>query len=271
MFNLSSPTDDGLIIPKVKPWSADKHYFLQRYIDAFTTAMRDKWELHYIDLFAGAGIERIKGNGLAWGSPLIAAQAPYKFARMHLGEYAAAKSSALATRLSRYSQPSEPQLLQGDANMVVPTVVAEIPPRRSLSLAFLDPYGLHLRYETVCRLAERDVDLIIFFPDHIDALRNWRAYYADNPESNLDLVLGTGEWRDRKAATPPHRWVDVLRELYEVQLRRLGFSEFHYERICREDHRPLYRLIFCSRSKAGGKIWSGTSSKKPDDQRHFEW
>jgi hypothetical protein len=46
----------------VGPWSAAKHHFLRRYIDAFTTAMRAKgWRgLNYIDLFASAGIERIE-------------------------------------------------------------------------------------------------------------------------------------------------------------------------------------------------------------------
>jgi three-Cys-motif partner protein len=271
MFQLQTPQDDGLPIPDVNPWSGDKHYFLQRYIDAFTTSMRDKWRLHYIDLFAGAGIERVKRKGLDWGSPLIAAQAPHRFAQLHLGEFAPAKFDALRERVARFPQPTEPQLLPGDANQIVTRVVVEIPQHRTLSLAFLDPYGLHLRYETVQRLSDRKVDLIIFFPDHVDAIRNWKAYYADNPESNLDLVLGTNEWRARKEATSPDRWIDMLREMYEAQLKRLGFKEFYYERICRDDNRPLYRLIFCSRSEAGGNIWKKTTLKKPNDQRHFEW
>jgi three-Cys-motif partner protein len=261
MFDLPPPDDDGLLIPGVKPWSADKHYFLRRYVDAFTTAMKEHWaELHYVDLFAGAGIERVEGRGLDWGSPLIAAQAPKKFTRLHVGEYAKGKFDAMKTRLARFSQPQSPQVLRGDANRVVSDVVKTIPVR-SLSLAFLDPYGLHLHYDTIRRLAERSVDLIIFFPDHIDAIRNWQAYYADNPESNLDRVLGTGEWRGRKASTPPDRWIDVLRELYQEQLGLLGYKWFQYERITRQDGRPLYRLIFCSRHPLGGQIWARTSSK----------
>lgn len=64
MPELPPPDDDGLIIPEVGEWSRDKHHFLRRYIHAFTTAMKDKgWSgLHYIDLFAGAGMERIKGG-----------------------------------------------------------------------------------------------------------------------------------------------------------------------------------------------------------------
>ena len=62
MPELPQPEDDGLITPVVNEWSRDKHHFLLRYVNAFTTAMRQKgWKgLHYIDLFAGAGIERLK-------------------------------------------------------------------------------------------------------------------------------------------------------------------------------------------------------------------
>ena len=65
MFDMPTPKDDGLFIPEVGEWSKDKHYFLARYIDAFTTAMKNKkWSgLHYIDLFAGAGVERLKDSG----------------------------------------------------------------------------------------------------------------------------------------------------------------------------------------------------------------
>jgi three-Cys-motif partner protein len=271
MFELHPPLDDGRLIPDVKPWSADKHYFLRRFVDAFTTAMREKWpELHYIDLFAGAGIERVEDLGLDWGSPLIAAQAPYRFTRLHLCELDENKFNALEIRVGGFAQPQPPQLLCGDANVTV-TEIVRLLPHRSLSLAFLDPYGLHLHYNTVEQLATRKVDLIIFFPDHLDALRNWETYYSDDPDSNLDRFLGTDEWRARKAQSPPDRWVDVLREIYEEQLRKLGYTEIEYERIRRTDGRPLYRLIFCSRDKAGGKIWRGISQRSPDGQGQFQW
>jgi three-Cys-motif partner protein len=233
--------------------------------------MRNKWpELHYVDLFAGAGIERVEDLGLDWGSPLIGAQAPYRFTRLHLCEWDKEKFDALVIRIAAVSQPQPPQLIRGDANVSVTEIVATLPPR-SLSLAFLDPYGLHLHYRTVQQLASRKADLIIFFPDHLDALRNWEAYYAGDPESNLDLFLGTGEWRARKAQTPPDRWIEILREIYEQQLRKLGYTEFEYERIRRSDGRPLYRLIFCSRDKMGGRIWRGISQKAPDGQANFQW
>jgi len=81
MFELPQPQNDGLYTPIVGKQSSDKHYFLMRYIDIFTTAMTGKWKgLHYIDLFAGAGIEKLRGSEeLQWGSPMIAANAPKPF------------------------------------------------------------------------------------------------------------------------------------------------------------------------------------------------
>ena len=134
MFNLTPPQDDELYIPTVGEWSSDKHHFLMRYIDAFTTAMKDKkWEgLHYIDLFAGAGIEKLEySNKLDWGSPMIAAQAPYPFDSLHLCEINIKKFNALKVRISQIKSNS--QVLHGDANNVIDDIVKSIPPR-SLSL-----------------------------------------------------------------------------------------------------------------------------------------
>src|SRR5688572_28851366 len=155
MFELPAPQDDGLYTPVVGPWSNHKHHFLRRYVDAFTTAMRGKgWSgLHYIDLFASAGVERIKdSNTLEWGSPLIAAQAPHPFTQLHLCELDKDRLEALRARVGRFKQAVEPQLVLGDANVAVAQVSAALPPR-SLSLAFLDPHGLHLSFNTLRSLS----------------------------------------------------------------------------------------------------------------------
>ena len=69
-----APEEDGLVIPEVGEWAMKKHHFLQRYIDAFTKSMKGKWKsLHYIDLYASAGLIRVDGHGLTWGSPMLAA------------------------------------------------------------------------------------------------------------------------------------------------------------------------------------------------------
>ncbi len=273
VLKLSSPKDDGLFIPNVGEWSRDKHHFLLRYIDAFTAAMKPKpWAgLHYIDLFAGAGVERLKESGrLDWGSPLIAAQATHPFDGLHFCDKDKRKCQALKARLDRMELKVATQVLHGDANDKIHDVVAAIPPN-TLSMAFLDPYGLHLDYETLNTLATRRADLIIFFPDRLDILRNWEVYYWDNPSSNLDRVLGPGaDWRGLRDNTPRQRWVEAFLKLYRHQIEKLGYTEFEYEPIPNSGQR-LYWLIFCSKSKAGSKIWRGISQKKPNNQTTFDF
>ena len=154
MFNLPSLSNDGLYIPTVAKQSSDKHYFLMKYIDIFTTAMKGKWKgLHYIDLFAGAGIERIRGSKeLCWGSPMIAVYAPKPFDRLHLCELDPKKYQALEKRIT-IKRPDS-QILKGDANEKVHDIAKEIP-YGTLSLVFLDPYGLQIDFGTLKVLASK--------------------------------------------------------------------------------------------------------------------
>jgi three-Cys-motif partner protein len=269
-FELPAPEDDGLFIPDVGVWSRDKHHFLRRYLHAFTEAMKSKkWHsLHYIDLFAGAGVERLvdKGKviGLDWGSPLIAAQVPSSFQGLHFVEGDSKRFDALAERAKRLRLLGRTQLIRGDANSSAAEVLIEVP-ERSLSTAFLDPYGLNLHYATLRQLSARRVDLIIYFPDRVDALRNW-GRYEQMEDSELDRVLGSTEWRAKKQNTPRDRWVEMLSSMYVEQIRKLGYTQFEHERIRSAEGSPLYKLIFCSKHEAGGKIWRNISKRNPRGQ-----
>jgi three-Cys-motif partner protein len=271
MPNIPAPKDDGLYIPTVGEWSRDKHYFLMRYIDAFTTSMKKKkWSgLHYIDLFAGAGIERLNtSKELDWGSPLIAAYARRAFDRLHLCEKKERRYTALKPRLTGVRPDS--QVLHGDANQKVHDVVKEIP-KGTLSLSFLDPFGLHLHFDTLKILSGLRADLIIFFPDRLDALRNWEKNYLEDPNSNLDRWMGPRcDWRAALNNAPQNRHAEVLRELYVAQIGTLGYAHFEYRRIYAKA-RPLYILILCSRSDRATKLWRGISHIEPNGQRTLKF
>jgi three-Cys-motif partner protein len=272
MSALPPPEDDGLLIPEVGEWSQHKHYFLLRYIDAFTSSQKAKnWKgLHYVDLFAGAGIERIKATGhLGWGSPLIAAQAPKAFTKLHLCEKSVRKHHALKTRVEKLRPDS--QILQGDANTKVTEITADVP-QGALSLVFLDAYGLHLHYNTLKTLAALRADLIVFFPDYLDALRNWATYYLRNQMSNLDLCLGRDtNWRAVLSDVSSSKRPEALRALYIDQIKKLGFAHFDLQRISLPGGQPLYTLIFCSRSQFAARLWRSIAAKKPDGQRTFDF
>ncbi len=269
----SDPHDDGLCIPEVGEHSKYKHHFIARYIHAFTTSMKNqKWAgLYYIDLFAGAGIERLRtSRKLDWGSPMLAARSKDPFTRLYLCERDAEKCDALRQRVTQVRPDSH--IVQGDAENHAESIVADVP-MGGLSLAFLDPYGLHLKLSTLRVLCRRRTDLVIFFPDRMDALRNWAAYYFDNPDSNLDNCLGADvDWRSRLGGCLPEKRGEVLRDLYKSQIQsQLNCPYVDFERIKTIKGAPLYYLIFCSRHQFGLKLWQGTSRKKPNGQSTFSF
>lgn len=267
----AEPEDDRLAIADVNFWSREKHHFVGRYLNAFTTAMKSKnWAaLCYVDLFAGSGVERVRDAGtLHWGSPLLAASTAVPFDKILLCEKSREKLEALKSRIARF-RVNGVRLWHGDANKKIGAIVKEIPDG-SLTAAFLDPYGLHLDFETVALLSERRADLIIFFPDHLDILRNWRDTYLRNPNSNLDRFMGTDDWRSVFEHEPQPRWTEKIRSLYERQLRALGYDHFERERIPAHG-RPMYLLIFASRAAVAAKIWRGVSAKTVDQQRSFDF
>ncbi len=272
MSKLPEPINDGLFIPEVAEHSKYKHHFIRGYINAFTTSMKNKWAgLHYVDLFAGAGIEKLRNSGrLDWGSPMIAAQTRFPFTKLHLCESDTQKYEALKSRIDRIRPGS--QILYGDAKEKIFDIVRDIPDG-TLSLAFLDPYGLHMEMSMLEVLAKKRTDLIIFFPDRLDALRNWEAYYLENPESNLDHCFGTGvDWRSKLKHLPPDKHSEELRNIYINEIKnKLGYTHFDFERITTVTGQPIYYLIFCSRHEVATKLWRKIASKKPDGQRTFNF
>jgi three-Cys-motif partner protein len=271
MFEFPEPKDDGLFIPDVAEHYKYKHHFVSHYIHAFTTSMKNKdWSgLHYIDLFAGAGMYRLRNSQqLEWGSPMLAAHTKNPFTRLHLCEADPEKFKALDARIETIRPDS--QILLGDANKEISKIAQKIPDD-SLSLCFLDPYGLHFELERLKVFANKRMDLIVFFPDRLDALRNWAAYYLDNPESNLDRCLGSGsDWRSRLHETPADRHAEEFRNMYIDQIKRhLAYTHFDFERISTTRGQPLYYLIFCARHQFAEELWRKVVRIKPDGQRTF--
>jgi hypothetical protein len=78
---MSDASADGLIIPEVGLWAETKYRLFSLYDALFSSGMRHKWDKRvYVDLYAGAGINRIRGTQrLVYGSPLIALTVQHPF------------------------------------------------------------------------------------------------------------------------------------------------------------------------------------------------
>ena len=174
-------SDDGLPVRESGSWAEDKLFYWHYYLSITTSAMVGKpaWSggVVYVDLFAGPGIcvERKTGRRFP-GSPLIAANTAKPFTKILLCDKDSTTADACRRRMEMSPARERYDLFEGDCNELIDDVVKQIP-GRSLVLAFLDPTGLHLHFETVKKLAGRGAtDLLILFPDAVDIIRNFSTH-----------------------------------------------------------------------------------------------
>ncbi len=232
--------------------------------------MKDKWgQLHYIDLFSGAGLARIRGsNEIVQGSSLIAASVKFPFIKLHLCDQDEQNCEALRSRLAAQIKNTKARVIQGDANLVIDELLGGVPDRNALCMTFADPFGLHLDFTTVQKIAARKTDLVLLFADSTDALRNWAAYYYNNPQSNLDRFMGEPNWRALLAASPTDG-AARLRARYRERLKSLGFSHFAEEPVENQKDRQIYTLLYATKNAAGIRIWKGISTVDEQGQRRL--
>lgn len=274
------PASDGLPARCVGTWSRDKFYYIRGYLELFARAMHTTFPRRvYVDLFAGPGrCVCDDRSGELDGTPLIALQVSQPFTAYHFVEADAEAMAALRIRAARPASTAVPSFHELDANSAVDTIVGQLP-TEALSVAVIDPTGLHLHFDSLRRLtAGRRMDLIYIFPEGMAAKRNIDRFLQ--AESRLDRVLGTRSWRDRVAAglkakslaDPRVEWQMLGRPIVQVfreQLAALGYMDVKLgsEVLVRNTkHVPLYYIVFASKHTLGNKFWNAIKRIDPRGQ-----
>jgi three-Cys-motif partner protein len=261
-------------------WTRDKLYFWKKYIDITTRAMcgvrgRGAFPggLVYVDLFGGAGVCAIKGHSTKRfpGSAIIAAHAPKPFEKIIVCEKDASLAKACRARLDKTAVADRCEVLPGDCNQLVDEIVGKIP-KRALTLAFIDPKGLDLEFNTVATLSRNArVDFVVLFADAIDINRNAEHVYRADPNSNLDRFLGPdSHWREKldDLENPNHvTRRKLFAEVYQRQLERLLGFRFFEEKVMTYRRLPLYRLVYASNDNLGLKFWKEALKEDSGGQR----
>ena len=202
------PEDDGLPARDSGEWVKEKLFYVQRYIDAFETAMRNKsWRRRvYIDLFSGSGKCVIRGaNEYVLGSPLLALTTQYPFTDYYFDDLEQENIDTLRKRSSNaIISQNHIHYLTGNANQKVQGVVSDIEQFDKVfikgvgscpNLAFLDPEGLELEWSTVEALGKmRTMDLIIHYSQN-GLTRNLEKCYSLDEETIVDRFFGDYQWR----------------------------------------------------------------------------
>jgi three-Cys-motif partner protein len=273
---------DGILARSVGVWSIDKLHYIRRYLNAFTTSMRTKFPHRvYIDLFAGPGrcVIRDTTNEELDGSPLIALKLLVPFTEYHLVEMETRAAEALRARANKEAPDKTVLYYEKDANAAALAIADRIP-FRSLSLAIIDPTGLHLDFASLHRLTDqRRMDLIYLFPEGMCVKRNLTKFMKQQ-QSPLDTMLGTERWRNRvrfpEGRDALQQWEAAGRplvELFQEQLQSLGYVDVRggssIVEVRNKKNVPLYYLVFASKHPLGHDLWEKVCGIHADGQRHL--
>ena len=266
---------DGFVLRCVGGWSKDKHYYLGKYIELFTKTMakNKNWSgLCYIDLFTGPGKCMVRDyEEEIDGSPLIALKFP--FMKFIFTELDTKIIDTLKNRSTTTDKFSHITFLQGDCNKQINNIIQHIAINH-LSLAFIDPTGLDINFNTVQILTKnKSMDLIINFPEGMAIKRNLKQFIK-SPHCKLDDFIGDKNWRSLfKQQTLPNEAMATrkIMNYYRSKLNKIGYKETKIgdEILIRSTNRnlPLYLLLFASKHPLGNKFWDIIGQIEPSGQR----
>jgi len=196
------------------------------------------------------------------GSPLIALS--HEFSKYILVEEDPENLRALRQRCGKSPKHSSIQIIEGDCNTVIDKVVPE-----GLSLAFIDPTGIDIHFDTISKLTSgRAVDLLMTVPFGMDMKRNFEQFRKQGSRSKLWKFLGGNvDWsavRDANAAL----------ELFKERVRKLGYSTTEFrEIVVRNVQRnvPMYFLFFASKNLKGLEFWNKITARDETGQYQLEF
>lgn len=260
--------DDGLHLPEVGQWSDEKYRQIAFYSGLFSKAMKGYWsERVYVDLFAGAGLARVRPDmQVVPGTPLLALGVEEQFDRYIFCEASPTRADALEARIAARFPESDTQVLRVDVNREVNQVVRAVTQNNQagdlLALFVVDPFALNnVQFSTIRLLAEIRSDFIVLIPAWMDGNRNILHYFDAN-DTTLDTYLGQSEWRERWYAAREGNsdtFGRFIGDEFTKQMRTLGFEHGGIENamvVRNSRNSPLYYLVLYSRHPLAERFWN---------------
>lgn len=268
-------SDDGLIFDEVGRWAEEKHTYVAMYSRLFSTGMKNKWPRRtYVELYAGSGHSHIRETGkLIAGSPLHALAVDDPFDKYIFCERDTTKLDALTSRVRRISSTADVSYIRGDCGDkvvdILPLISAD-----SLSLCFVDPYGIDLNFETLRAVSKKRVDFLVLLAVFMDANRNY-DHYVKEGDVRVTRFLGSADWRQKWAiaqlgGTP---FPQFLATEFAVSMESLGYlpTPLHKMKKVRSDEKnlPLYYLALFSKHATAYQFWDEVLKYGTDQRSLF--
>ena len=246
-------------------WTVLKLGVLRQYLQFFTTALRNQgFKLIYIDAFAGSGSCTVAVGDeteTVDGSASIAVATTPEFDELIFIEKSGKRFNAL-TKFAQAYPSRKIALKRGDANELLPEVLAWREWQDTRGVLFLDPYGMSTEWSLLEQIAETEaVDLWYLFP--LSAFFRQAAVdfrqIDDAKAMALTKMVGTADWHSALYSTSPqaslfddeptvqrHADTEAILNFVTTRLRTV-FPHVEPPLILRQDKNrgaPLFALYF---------------------------
>jgi len=265
-------------------WSEIKLDIIKEYANAFTTIMKSQtWckGYVYIDAFAGAGVHISKRTReFILGSPLNAIEIDNPFTEYHYIDIDKEKAETL---YKLTGDRTNINIYQEDCNEILTEKILPSLPYKSKkrALCILDPYGLHLNWETIMTAAQqRTTEIFLNFP-LMDMNRNvlHKDLLSADPDQieRMNKFCGTDEWQE--ILYEEDKQMDLFGNTYRIKIvnsnMKLGewFKKERLQKVAGFKFVPepmlmrnskgghLFFLFFASHNEKGKEIVNDIFSK----------
>ena len=247
-------------------WTEEKLVILERYLDAYTTALKDTpFKLWYIDAFAGAGCVEISADEqrdfrrFVSGSAERALNVTDKsFDKLVFVEQDAERCAGLKTLMEGHSNRNI-VIENGDANEFIANLDDDWRGRRGV--LFLDPDATQVEWSTLERIATFEaLDTWILFPVYAISRMLPRLRQPDeNWAARLDKIYGDESWERLYQESRQFNLFDMdereqgvkeLRNIYKDKLFDLFGERFLQKSrpLKNSKNSVLFELMFCAGS-----------------------
>ena len=273
-------------------WTQSKLQILEDYLAAFLTASSGKaGGAVYLDAFAGEGSGRDRLTDSEFdGSARIAAAAlasndsGFRFTYLRFVELNRSRALEVRDEFREAFPGRDIDVVPGDCNVELPRILATMPEALTWlpTFAFLDPFGIELRWDTIRALADHKrqrtykVELFMLFatPAIMRVAGLTPEHAVSDAEERLSALFGCDDWEPIVDAR--RRGLiggDQAREAFVNLMRwrlvhELGYGRTHVLEFKNTRGAPIYHMVFATDHDAGDRIMTSlyaTAAKRNQD------
>ena len=202
----------------VGPWAEQKLHALESYLELYMKVMRrNRFDVMYVDAFAGTprSIVRSAHKNTPLRQPILVFDAnmaeqqvkfiegsPIRALKFKFDKYYFFDLDELRTSMLNNVCKHKSNVLVnfGDCNSLIDKVLCDFVGPNVRGVALLDPYGPHLHWDTLVKLAQtKNMEVIINFPVSMAINRlitRDASKILDTSVRQLDQCFGTHEWHN---------------------------------------------------------------------------